>query len=180
MLASAPPWLGLVVLVLGIALVASSVDTLETGLASLVTAERPATTLLGARIATVVLLAPAVAVALQGYSVLRLFLIADLLCAATVVPAVASLWPRATTAGALAGAVAGLLGTVVPGLLAGGDLGAALAAATSRGAVPTLPPFAGALIVSAVTTVLVSLAGREVTDLHALGARVAALPGGTR
>ncbi len=178
LLSGLPAWVGIGVLVLAVALVASSVDTLETGLASLVTVERPTTSLRGARLITVVLMLPAVAVALQGYSVLRLFLIADLLCAATVVPALASLWRRATPAGALAGAVAGLLGAVVAGALAGGSVLDGLQRATFPGAIPTLPPFLGAVLASAAVTVGVSLLGRQVTDLEAVGARVPALSGG--
>ncbi|MGH3666191.1 MAG: sodium:solute symporter family transporter, partial [Egibacteraceae bacterium] len=128
LLNGAPVVVLLVVLSLSIALVSASVDTLESGLASLVTAERPTMTLAQARAVTVLLMVPAVAVALRGYSVLQLFLIADLLCAATVVPALLSLWSRATPAGALAGSVAGLVGAVGGGWIAGGSLGAGLEA----------------------------------------------------
>ncbi len=159
------------VLVLALALVASSVDTLETGLASLVAAESRTTSLPRARLLTVALVLPAVVVAVQGASVLRLFLVADLLCASVVVPALLGLWRRATTAGALAGAVAGLVGAVLPGLVADGSL----AAATFPGAVPTLPPFLGALLASTVVAVGVSLAARTETDLAAVGAAVAPL-----
>lgn len=173
LLAGSPTWLVLGALALALALVASSVDTLESGLASLVTAERPTLSLSGARVATVVLMVPAVALALQGYSVLQLFLIADLLCAATVVPALSCLWRRATPAGALSGAIAGLVGAVLPGLVATGSLVEGVGRALFPDAIPTLPEFTSALIASAVTTVGVSLlAGRE-CDLEALGATVA-------
>ncbi|HVM20807.1 MAG TPA: hypothetical protein VM307_12680, partial [Egibacteraceae bacterium] len=122
----APQWLLAPVLVLALALVASSVDTLQTGLASILVAQRRGLTLTGARVLTVALTVPAVAVALQGFSVLQLFLVADLLCAATVVPALSCLWRRATAAGALAGAVSGLAGAVLAGVVAeGGWAGAA-------------------------------------------------------
>jgi Na+/proline symporter len=162
------------VLVLGLALVASSVDTLETGLASLLTLERPTMPLAGARLLTIGLMVPAVIVALQGYSVLQLFLIADLLCTATAVPALVCLWRRATTAGALAGAIAGLGGAVAGGIVAESSLAGARLV-TMPGAVPTLPPFLGALLASAVVTVAVSLAGRTNTDLSTLGRQVPAL-----
>ncbi|HUG84024.1 MAG TPA: hypothetical protein VMM13_05640 [Euzebya sp.] len=159
---------GGLVIVLGVALVASSVDTLETGLFSLVAAEAPGITLTRARLVTVALMVPAVVVASQGHSVLRLFLIADLLCAGVVVPLLGGLWSRATSRGALAGAVAGLVGAVLPGLLSTGSLGEAVRAATFPTAVPTLPPFLGALGLSAVVTVAVSLWGRQTVDLDDL------------
>ena len=173
LLVGSPTWLGVVVLILALALVASSVDTLESGLASLVTAERPTTTLPQARGVTVALMVPAVIVALRGYSVLQLFLIADLLCAATVVPALLSLWSRATSTAALTGAAAGLLGACAAAALT--DAG--LASVTFPGGVPSLPPFAGALITSTAVSVIVSLASRRVTDIEALGAAVPALRG---
>jgi hypothetical protein len=116
---------------------------------------------------------PAVVVALRGYSVLQLFLIADLLCAATVVPALLSLWSRATSTAALTGAAAGLLGACAAAALT--DAG--LASVTFPGGVPSLPPFAGALITSTAVSVIVSLASRRVTDIEAMGAAVPALRG---
>ena len=156
-----PAVIGGIVVVLGVALVASSVDTLETGLFSLVGAEVPGMKLGGARLVTVGLMLPAVVVAFQGFSVLRLFLIADLLCAGVVVPLLAGLWPRATSAGAISGAVAGLVGAVLGGTVTTGSLAEGFELATIPGATPTLPPFAGALLCSAIVTVLVSLAGRR-------------------
>ncbi|CAN5499746.1 hypothetical protein BH23ACT9_BH23ACT9_32560 [soil metagenome] len=165
-----PAIIGGVVVVLGVALVASSVDTLETGLFSLVAAEAPGIDLVRARLITVGLMVPAVIVAFQGHSVLRLFLIADLLCAGVVVPLLAGLWSRATPAGAGAGALAGLVGAVLPGVLMTGSLVGAVQAATFPGSVPTLPPFAGALGLSALVTVVVSLLGRRSTEVVDLGA----------
>lgn len=163
-----PAVMGAVVVVLGVALVASSVDTLETGLFSLVAAEVPGLRLRSARVITVALMIPAVAVAFQGYSVLRLFLIADLLCAGVVVPLLSGLWPRATARGATAGAAAGLAGALLPHLIATGSLRGALEVASFPGAVPTLSPFLGAVVCSAVVTVVVSLAGRRVVSLDDL------------
>ena len=175
LLGSLPGWALATVLVLGVALAASSIDTLETGLASLVAAELRTRTLLQARVVTVLLVVPAVAVALQSVSVLRLFLIADLLCAATIVPALLALWPRATGAAALAGAVAGLAGAVLPGWVVSGSLGSGLEAATFPGAVPTLPPFLGALLASTVVAVAWSLVQRGSVDLADVGDRVPVL-----
>nr|MDP9405402.1 hypothetical protein [Actinomycetota bacterium] len=72
----------------------------------------------------------------------------------------------------------GLVGAVVAGALAGGSLLDGLQRATFPGAIPTLPPFLGALLASGAVTVGVSLLGRQVTDLEAVGARVPALSGG--
>ncbi len=172
----APGWIVVPILVLSLALVASSVDTLESGLASILVAETRRASVAVARVLTVALMVPAVAVALQGFSVLRLFLIADLLCAATVVPALASLWRRATTAGVLAGAVGGLVGAGLGGIIDVGRL-AGVAQVTMPGAAPTLAPFAGALVASAAVTIAVSLAGRTTVDLEEVGASVPALAG---
>lgn len=173
LLAELPSWTALVVLVLAVALVASSVDTLENGLASVATAERPTLSLGAARTVTAVLLVPAVAVALQGFSVLRLFLIADVLCAAIVVPTLLGLWSRATTQAALAGGLAGIAGTVVPGWVATGSLAHGASLATFPDAVPTLAPFAGALGISAIVTLAVSVGQRRTTDVAAVGAQIA-------
>lgn len=171
------PWVAVVVLALGIALVCSSVDTLENGLASLVVSERPATSVTGARVATVVVVVPALIVALQGYSVLRLFLIADLFCAATVVPALLGLWRRATTPAVLAGSVAGLAATVMPGWVTTGSPAEGALLATFPDAVPTLSPFAAAVIVSTVVAVVLSLLSRQEAELAELDDRVPELAG---
>lgn len=172
-----PAVLGAAVLVLAVALVASTVDTLENGLAALVVTERPSLSLAAARLVTVLAMVPAVAVALQGLSVLRLLLVADLLAATAVVPALLGLWRRATPAGALAGAVAGLVGAVVPTTVAAGSPLAGLQAVTFPDGVPTLAPFAGAIIASTVVAVATCLAGRSVTDLAALDEQVPVLRG---
>lgn len=158
LLAGLPAAAVIVVLVLVSALVASTVDSLQTGLASLAVSEFRRVTVLQARLATVALMVPAVVVALQGFSVLQLFLVADLLCAGVVGPALLGLWRRATPAGAVAGAVGGVVGAVLPGLVATGSPAAALREATFPGGVPTLSPFLGALLVSVAVTVAVSLA----------------------
>jgi solute:Na+ symporter, SSS family len=160
-----PVVIGGAVLVLGVALVASSVDTLETGLLSLVAGEVRMPTLTTARVVTVALMAPAVVVAVQGHSVLRLFLVADLLCAGVVVPLLSGLWARVTPAGALSGAVAGLVGAVLPGLVSTGSVSRAVELATFPGGVPTLPPFLGALLLSAATTLAVSLVSPQPRSL---------------
>ena len=91
---SFPPLLSIAVLVLSLALVMSSVDTLLNGMVStLVRAhavdrpdEDPPRSLRRARLLTVALAVPAAAIAARGYSVLYLFLIADLICSGAAVP----------------------------------------------------------------------------------------------
>ncbi|TBW49838.1 sodium:solute symporter [Marinobacter halodurans] len=153
MLHSAPGWLATAALVLALTLVASSVDTLQNGLASLAVTEKRGLSLTGARWLTVLLMVPVILIALQGYSVLRLFLIADLLCATTVIPVLLGLWSRMTTTAAVAGAVAGLIGAVLPDWIATGSAIGGLHAASFPGGVPTLAPFLGALAASAVVSV---------------------------
>ena len=94
LLPAAPPVLVVVLLVLAVALAASTTDTLLNGVTSAFTVdlhrlrpEIPARALLRwARAATVVVGVPAFLVATQGYSVLYFFLLADLVCAAALVP----------------------------------------------------------------------------------------------
>lgn len=162
LLTQAPVWLKIATLVLAVALVASSVDTLQSGLASLVVTETASSTssvnqaaaLTRARWITVALMVPVVLVALQGVSVLRLFLIADLLCATAVVPVLMGAWRRMTAPAAIAGAVAGLVGAVLPGWMDGGSLAAGVMAASFPNSIPTLAPFVGALVASALVSVL--------------------------
>ncbi|MDX1598942.1 MAG: sodium:solute symporter [Marinobacter sp.] len=162
MLAGAPAWLTIPALVLALTLVASSVDTLQNALASLAVTEKKGLSLTSARWITLLLMIPVVLVALQGISVLRLFLIADLLCATAVIPVLMGLWKRMSTTAAVGGGLAGLVGAVLPGWIGGGTLNAGLEAASFPGAIPTLPPFLGALVCSAVASVLLAtLAGRK-------------------
>ena len=169
LLGEPPVWVLVAVLLLTVALVASTVDTLQNGLASAVVTERPGIGLAGGRIATILLTVPAVIVAFEGLSVLRIFLVADLLCAATIVPALLGLWARATPLGAICGAVAGLVGAYGYGLFTGGSLDAAVKVATFA-AGPSLGPFASALIASGTVAVLVSLVGRREADMSELRA----------
>ncbi|MBW5801018.1 sodium:solute symporter [Halomonas elongata] len=158
LLAEAPGWLAVPALVLAVTLVASSVDTLQNAIASLVVAGsgRRGLSIGSARLATVVLMVPVVVVALQELSVLRLFLIADLLCAATVVPVLLGVWRRMGSLAAMAGGVAGLVGAVVPGWVAQGSLMAGVQAASFPGGIPTLSPFLCALIASTLVSLLIA------------------------
>ncbi|NIR29523.1 MAG: Na+/proline symporter [Gammaproteobacteria bacterium] len=115
---SLPTWALLVLLILALALVMSSMDTALNGIASTVTTDlarfRPNTRVGGllrsSRVLTIITAIPAVFIAALGQSVLYLFLIADLVCAAAVVPVFYGLYARRFTGtGALASAVGGLL-----------------------------------------------------------------------
>jgi|TARA_B100000446_G_scaffold188195_1_gene221051 SSS family solute:Na+ symporter len=158
LLSAAPAWLGLPALVLAVTLVASSVDTLQNAIASMAVASsgRRGLSVRAARLVTVALMAPVVWVALQGFSVLRLFLIADLLCAAILLPVLLGLWRRMSPLAAVAGGVAGLLGAIVPGWITLGSLSAGVLAATFPDSIPTLPPFLGALVASTLVSLLVA------------------------
>lgn len=160
LLAGAPTWLTVPALVLAITLVASSVDTLQNAVASLAVTEGKDLSLTAARWVTVLLMLPVVLVALEGVSVLRLFLIADLLCATAVVPVLMGLWSRMNTRAAVSGALAGVVGAVLPGWVSGGSLLAGIEMASFPGGVPTLGPFAGALVASTLVSVVVALLTR--------------------
>jgi Na+/proline symporter len=156
LLADAPAWLALPALILAITLVASSVDTLQNALASLAVTEKAGLSIVSARWFTVLMMIPVVLVALQGVSVLRLFLIADLLCATAVLPVLMGLWRRMSTRAAILGCVAGLIGAVLPGWFSGGSLLAGLQAASFPGGIPTLMPFVGALLGSGLVSLLMA------------------------
>jgi Na+/proline symporter len=156
LLMDAPAWLTLSALVLALTLVASSVDTLQNAIASLAVTEKSGLSLTAARWITVLLMLPVVLIALQGISVLRLFLIADLLCATAVVPVLLGLWSRMGSSAAIAGCLAGLLGAVLPGWVRGGSLSDGLLAASFPGAIPTLAPFLGALLASTLVSLIIA------------------------
>jgi hypothetical protein len=65
-----------------------------------------------AKVLTVVLTIPAALIALKGYDVLRLFLIADLVAAATVIPVFLGLRRPMASATVIIGSLAGLLAVV--------------------------------------------------------------------
>jgi len=97
-----PPWAVLVILALALALVMSSMDTLLNGIVGAVTTDlfhfrphiKPRRLLLCARLLTVGTALPALLVASKGYSVLYLFLVADLICAGAVFPVFYGLYAR--------------------------------------------------------------------------------------
>lgn len=117
-----PAWVSAAVLLLAVVLVMSSLDTLLNGIVSAVTSDlarfKPeiggATLLKWSRGTTVALIIPAIVIASQGYSVLYLFLIADMVCSAVVFPVFWGLFSRRFSGGAALvssaiGLVAGVL-----------------------------------------------------------------------
>ncbi|MEL7356186.1 MAG: Na+/proline symporter [Cyanobacteria bacterium J06560_6] len=95
-----PGWLPGVVVLLAVALVMSSLDTLLNGISAVFTVDllrltnQPNQVLLISRILTVVVGGLAVAIAAQKFSVLYLFFIADLFCAGLLVPIIFSFYRR--------------------------------------------------------------------------------------
>ena len=156
------PLLALVAL-LAVALVASTADTLQNGLTALVAEVagprgRPGVT--GARVVTIALTVPAAAIAVEGLSVLRLFLVADLLAATLALPVFLGLWSRVRANAAFAGALAGLLAVVAVGWVDSGAFVDGFRLLTlPEGA--TLGPFVAAPLASGAVTVLGSLSARR-------------------
>jgi Na+/proline symporter len=178
-----PEWVVVAAVLLALVLVMSSVDSLFSALASLVTADLPRllddpgdrTLRLGARALTVVVAVAAVYVSLRARSVLRLFFLADLLGAAVAVPLVYGLYSRRLSgAGALASSLAGL----AVGLAYFPDLRGYITAVPVVGpALPAADPlyltsFAGATLVSAVLSVLAARLSSTEVDLDALSREV--------
>lgn len=170
LLNTAPSGVGLGLVLLGLTLVMSSADTVLNALAGLVAVDLrqalptlSADTLLRmARWTTVGLAVPVFAIASQGYSVLYLFLVADLVCAAAIVPVFGGLLSaRLTNRSALLGTCAGLL--------AGGLLFPAPGAAQPA----LLPAFAAALLVPALVAIPTGLLSEKTPfDLDTLRHKV--------
>ena len=116
-----PFWAVVVLLILGLVLVMSSMDTMLNGIASATMADLtifsqsddPANSLImlrASRLITVATVIPAVFVASQGFSVLYLFFIADLVCAAAVFPVFYGLYSKHLSGpSAMLSAIAGLV-----------------------------------------------------------------------
>jgi Na+/proline symporter len=152
---AAPSWLLLLVMVLALSLVMSTMNALLNGMASLFTQDilqlspgtRRSRVLNLSRLLMVGAALPAVWIAAQGYSVLYIFLIADLVCAGAVFPLLLGLYSRRIGgANALVSSIVGIaagalffprpdFSPLIAGLPGGGDL---------------LISFGGALLVSMV------------------------------
>ncbi len=162
-----PGWVLMGVVVLALALVMSSLDTLLNGIASLFALDLMAilpghsaeNTLRASRLLTVVVGLPAIAIASQGYSVLYLFFIADLICAAVLFPVLFGLYSRHITRNnafwsSLIGIAVGLLFFPKP------DFSPLF---PIPGAADLLHSFAAALIVSTAISWVWSLVSRQST-----------------
>lgn len=117
-----PPWVLLVLLMLALALVMSSADTLINAIAAVFTVDiarfypaiPPRKLRLFARILTGIICVVVVIIAAQGYSVLYLFFLADLVCAAAVFPTFYGLYSsrltgRSAALAVMAGIIAGAM-----------------------------------------------------------------------
>lgn len=148
-----PGWVSLTVLVLVLALVMSSLDTLLNGIASVFTTDllrlfpqMQSTGILRlSRVLTVAVGVPAILIAAQGYNVLYLFLLADLVCAGALFPVLFGLYSRRLTGpmafwSALIGIAAGALFFPRPDFSPWNGL-----------------PFAGDLLISFAAPILVSV-----------------------
>ncbi|SNZ13129.1 Na+/proline symporter [Natronoarchaeum philippinense] len=163
-----PEWIALVVVVLAVLLVASSADTMFNAVAGLVTADlarlvdADAQTLSRVgRALTVAVAAGAIGVGAQGYSVLALFLTADLLAAATFVPFLAGLYStRLTEAGALTSSVVGL----AVGVAFFPTLRGPLAAVPGLEAALPAPSFAYAFVGATAVSAVLTLVAIRVAD----------------
>lgn len=167
-----------VVLVLAIALAASSVDTFQSALPSLVAAE------LGAKglsvgwglLATLTANVPAVLLAyFWEESIILLFLIGNLLTSAIFPPVFLGLWSTTTTAGSVAGSVAGIVSIFFSGLaFTSGDCGLAARWITLPLGLEHPSALYTFLVVPAtsfVTTVVVSVLQRRRRGLQAPASR---------
>jgi len=145
--------------VLGMALVCSSVDTLQNAIVASISQDLSdrRLTLAQARQLSLLLILPAIWLALemQTASVFAIFLFADLLATATVLPVLLSLWDRVVPQAALVGAIAGLLSVVAYGA-ATADVATGvgyLTSPTNDWGLANLGVFLSALVGSGVVTV---------------------------
>ncbi|MEW5920734.1 MAG: hypothetical protein AB1796_07285 [Bacillota bacterium] len=168
-LSVAPFWVLLVLLLLALALVMSSADTLINAIAAVFTVDiarfYPALSSSRlrrwARILTAVICVTVIGVAAQGYSVLYLFLLADLVCAAAVFPTFYGLYSTRLTGrsaffSVLSGIAAGSLIFPDPGF--------------SRGNL--LFSFVAALFIPAVLSLILAQCSRPAVDLGSLAEKV--------
>ncbi|WP_088891326.1 sodium:solute symporter family transporter [Leptolyngbya ohadii] len=160
-----PVWFLMGVLVLALALVMSTMSSLLNGVASLFTGDlmrlmphlQTSGLLRASRVITVAIGLPAIGIAAQGFNVLYLFLLADLVCAGAVFPVIYGLYARR-----LNGTIA--LWSSVIGIAAG-----ALFFPKPDFTPWTGLPFAGDLLVSFIVPILVS--GAIVLIWTAIGSR---------
>jgi len=151
-------------LVLGVALVCSSIDTLQNAVVAVVSRDLADSKLDIVRAKFVVVATAPIAIILawlyadEALSVFRIFLIADLFAAATVLPIFLSLSDRVTANGGLVGAIFGLISVVIYGAYTS-DLETGINYLTNpvnEYGLANLYVFLSALIGSAFMTIIVS------------------------
>ena len=157
-------------IVLGIALVCSSVDTLQNAVAASITRDLSdgKMNLNQARIVTLAMIPIAIYLAtgptIGGFTfdslgVFGIFLFADLLAAATVLPVLLTLWDRVDSRASLAGSMCGLISVVAYGMYTS-DLSTGigyLTSPTNEYGLANLNVFLSALMGSGMVTILGSL-----------------------
>lgn len=180
-------WIVLGVVLLALVLVMSTVDTLFNALSSLVTVDLPrlldepddAKLQLGARALTAIVAVLAIAVSLRARSVLRLFLVADLLGAAIAFPLVYGLFSRRLSGqGALVSSLIGLaVGSAFFPFPFGlhGRLDALLGGYLPAADPTYLIPFASAFLISAGFALLVARLSSYECDLDRLSIEIHSL-----
>ena len=151
-------------LVLGIALVCSSIDTLQNAIVAVVSRDLTDSNMDISQARYAVILVAPIAIFLAWYyaddalSVFRIFLVADLFAAATVLPVFLSLSDRITANGGLVGAIFGLISVVIYGTITS-DFDTGLGYLTNpvnEFGLANLDVFLSALLGSALMTILVS------------------------
>jgi len=147
-------------IVLAVALVCSSVDTLQNAVVASISRDLSdgSMSLQNARYLTIGLIPIAIILATNvgASSVFQIFLFADLLAAATVMPVLLTLWGEVSARGALLGAVCGLLSVVAYGTFTG-DLGTGIGyvfSPTNEFGLANLGVFLSAVVGSSIVTVM--------------------------
>ena len=151
-------------LVLGIALVCSSIDTLQNAIVAVVSRDLTDSNMDISQARYAVILVAPIAIFLAWYyaddalSVFRIFLVADLFAAATVLPVFLSLSDRITANGGLVGAIFGLISVVIYGTITSDfDTGIGyLTNPVNEFGLANLDVFLSALLGSALMTIIVS------------------------
>ena len=176
-----PDTIAFAVVLLAVLLVMSSADTMLNAISSLVTVDvsrlvdvtDDRSLRLTGRALTAAVAVGAVFIGAQGYSVLSLFLTADLLAAAVFVPLIWGLYSRSLTqGGALAASIAGLVVGIAYFPMLRGLVAQVPGVA---GVLPTpafLPAFLGATAVSAAVTALGSAVGSDEFAFDSLATQI--------
>ncbi len=163
-------------IVLAVALVCSSVDTLQNAVVASISRDLSdgSMNLQNARYLTIGLIPIAIYLAtgptIVGFTfdalgVFEIFLFADLLAAATVMPVLLTLWSEVSARGALLGAVCGLLSVVAYGTFTG-DLGTGIGfvfSPTNEFGLANLEVFLSAVVGSTIVTIFGSRALPDVS-----------------